>query len=560
VDPFHVYLSPYIAVCVFFIISGFYMSLVLNETYNRPSGTWNFYLNRIFRIYPTYLVVLFCFASVFTRFIHFDHSLTGYLWWLLQQIFIFPYVIHNTLTFKTDANFLILVQMLTVGLELMFYAVAPFLVTRSIKALVILFLLCVGFYFSPIFFGFSLRLQYEYFPCILMFFMLGALSYRLYKIVKPLKFNLRWVWFLLPFFISYYLYFYHVLCSDQWSNSAVILCFYVFVAIAIPFLFKASKDSKPDRFIGDLSYPFYVIHCPMIWIFGDFPYGAWCVWGSTFALSLMVVFLIEHPVDSFRHNFFVNKTKKIDPFKPLICVFLAVGILLASFQALFMVNPKYKLRLLNDNMPKDYISLINSSDKGKGVDKAAIAPYLQYFQLISEFMPKQPEGYALQGYCYYQFGKTAKAISYYQKAIDLAPNIIWYYLNVASIYYNQGQYEQAITYLDHIQNCDVKQNLVFLISSRIYNPIRITFMDQYGQSMPQQVISGYMAAQKIQILCHFQLKHYAQVLELCENALKDGSQEKDFLNYYAILSLQALKLNQTPVPQDQQLQLPLQIF
>ena len=537
------------------------MALVLNETYNRPSGIWNFYLNRILRIYPTYLVVLFCYALIFTRFIHYEHSQIGYFWWLLQQIFIFPYIIYNSLTFQTDNNFLIIVQTLTVGLELMFYVVAPFLVTRSIKVLATLFILSVGLHFSPIIFGFSPRLQYEFVPFILMFFLMGALSYRLYKIVKELKFDLRWVWLVLPVFVSYYLCFHRDLCGNQWTNSAAILCLYVLVAIAIPFLFKASKDSKIDRFIGDLSYPFFVIHYPMIWTFGDYPnHGLWYVWGSTFAASLMVVYLIERPVDTFRHNFFVKKIKNTNAFMPLICVGLAVVIFLAFFQVLWVINPKYRLRLLNDNMPSSYTSLINPGDKGKGVDKAAIKPYLQYFQLISEFMPKQPEGYGLQGYCYYQLGKTTKAISYYQKAIDLAPNIVWYYLNMASIYYNQGQYEQAIAYLDHIRNCDIKQNLDFLLSSRVYVPIRSTFMNQYGQSMPQQVTSGYLAAKKILIMCHFQLKHYVEVLELCQNALKSGSQEKDFLNYYATLSLQALKFNQTPVPQDQLLRLPLQIF
>jgi peptidoglycan/LPS O-acetylase OafA/YrhL len=45
-----------VAVQVFFIISGFYMSLILKEKYK--TNTILFYTNRLFRPFPTYLLVL----------------------------------------------------------------------------------------------------------------------------------------------------------------------------------------------------------------------------------------------------------------------------------------------------------------------------------------------------------------------------------------------------------------------------------------------------------------------------------------------------------------------
>ena len=47
-----------LAVQCFFIISGFYMGLVLNERYDRPSLNRAFYLNRMLRIHGIYLVFL----------------------------------------------------------------------------------------------------------------------------------------------------------------------------------------------------------------------------------------------------------------------------------------------------------------------------------------------------------------------------------------------------------------------------------------------------------------------------------------------------------------------
>ena len=47
-----------IAVECFFIISGFYMALILNEKYVGPGSTWMFYSNRFLKLYPVYWLVL----------------------------------------------------------------------------------------------------------------------------------------------------------------------------------------------------------------------------------------------------------------------------------------------------------------------------------------------------------------------------------------------------------------------------------------------------------------------------------------------------------------------
>ena len=46
-----------IAVQSFYVISGFYMALVLNEKYG-PGTYWLFISNRLLRLWPTYIVVL----------------------------------------------------------------------------------------------------------------------------------------------------------------------------------------------------------------------------------------------------------------------------------------------------------------------------------------------------------------------------------------------------------------------------------------------------------------------------------------------------------------------
>ncbi|HAA92439.1 MAG TPA: hypothetical protein DCE33_08330 [Rhodospirillaceae bacterium] len=46
--------SGQVAVQSFYMISGFYMSLVLSSTYQGPAGTWCFWLSRYLRLAPIY--------------------------------------------------------------------------------------------------------------------------------------------------------------------------------------------------------------------------------------------------------------------------------------------------------------------------------------------------------------------------------------------------------------------------------------------------------------------------------------------------------------------------
>ncbi len=54
-----------VAVKLFFIISGFYMSLVLSGKYEGKSLRWTFYTNRFLRLYPAYLLAILLTGALF---------------------------------------------------------------------------------------------------------------------------------------------------------------------------------------------------------------------------------------------------------------------------------------------------------------------------------------------------------------------------------------------------------------------------------------------------------------------------------------------------------------
>jgi peptidoglycan/LPS O-acetylase OafA/YrhL len=52
------------AVTLFFMISGFYMALVMTEKYTGPNRIRGFYSNRILRLYPTYFISIILMIGV----------------------------------------------------------------------------------------------------------------------------------------------------------------------------------------------------------------------------------------------------------------------------------------------------------------------------------------------------------------------------------------------------------------------------------------------------------------------------------------------------------------
>ena len=70
------FVYPEIAVQSFFIISGFYMALVLNEKYNQPGQYTMFLKQRFLRLYPTYFILITAVVLVDLA----VYGITGHQW------------------------------------------------------------------------------------------------------------------------------------------------------------------------------------------------------------------------------------------------------------------------------------------------------------------------------------------------------------------------------------------------------------------------------------------------------------------------------------------------
>ena len=316
------------AVQIFYAISGFYMALVLdtNKAYSNPV---TFLKQRALRLLPIYwaallaTVVLIMTVGLPDRWVEayrlIDVTTPTLLVYLFSNLFILGQDAFMFLqiapgggvSFQPHMNsavhpayFLLVVpQAWTLSLEMMFYAMAPFVLTRSKRVLLALLTLSVGTRLMLIPFG--LRGEpwsYRFFPSELALFLTGAMAYRL--VTKPVK---------APFWMQYFLIATVVIIAVVCGRAEVGDPFRFrpsFVAmwlllLGIPGLFSLTRSNVIDRTIGELSYPLYISHMIAVFaaqsgIFGQ-PHP---IFTAIIALALAVFFYvaIDMPIERFRHR------------------------------------------------------------------------------------------------------------------------------------------------------------------------------------------------------------------------------------------------------------------
>jgi peptidoglycan/LPS O-acetylase OafA/YrhL len=336
-----------VAVLFFFIISGFYMAMVIEERYGAAGETgwrWRFYASRLLRLFPAYFatagLILLEMALAPRR--HMALSEMGQPLWSsvlivamnltilgqdIFQAFVNSLTNHEPNGFTAAAaaampdgffygGFMLIGQAWSLASELLFYALAPFVV-RSPLRIAVLFVASLAIRWTLIFgLGFSSEIwSYNFFPGTLCLFLLGSIAYRLYarvrtKAAAPVvglaiaaaiaAFSLWSIWR-----------YGGVLLIDRATGYDTPRLWLAFVAFAasLPFLFAACKANPLDRWIGELSYPLYLVHGTVLSIIfyklrlpgGDPLWDVAAVLLSLGAATLMFWF-IDRRVDAWRHR------------------------------------------------------------------------------------------------------------------------------------------------------------------------------------------------------------------------------------------------------------------
>ena len=320
--------TPDIAVQTFYIVSGFYMALVLTERYHSLPI---FFTNRLLRLYPAYLAVaaatvLHALArwsvgrasnspgllSYETHFAPLDLLskaylvLTNLLLWG-QDVAMYLRIADGgrSLAFTTNfmdsvprvETFLLVPQAWSLSIELGFYLLAPWLIARGTKTLVAvvagtialrLALASIGLTFDP--------WTYRFFPVEIGSFVFGIVLYRsmAHRRSSPATQRVATAGLILI----------TLLFSTLPQTWATRLAFYAYVGWALPLAFQLTRTNRIDRYLGELSYPVYLVHLLVI---SFAMYSGWT--GLTLALLVLIMVgltavalheVVQRPVDRLR--------------------------------------------------------------------------------------------------------------------------------------------------------------------------------------------------------------------------------------------------------------------
>jgi peptidoglycan/LPS O-acetylase OafA/YrhL len=240
-------------VIFFYVVSGFLISYVLDEKYGPDlRGTLAFYRARFLRIYPLWWAVMAICMVMTGQYLGPGHLALATI--LLGTDWLVPFWTYP------DAYWLMLPSPLgiawTLAAELTFYLIAPF-VLRSTAIAIALLAVCAAIRvavddFLPPPQPLHLIWGYFFFPATMGFFILGHLARRVcarYPIGDIASVALLAASVLLS------------LARRSPSVDGLIPHLSVIVfALALPGVFKLTKDNRAFNFLGDLTYPLYLTH------------------------------------------------------------------------------------------------------------------------------------------------------------------------------------------------------------------------------------------------------------------------------------------------------------
>ncbi len=318
-----------LSVSAFFIISGFYMALVLNEKYQ--DNIAGFYGARFLRLWPSYIIVfgavlifiapmtpsiyastgaaIATWASAITMFFY------NVLWWFGVDAATGKIVFYAAQRVSTDGpafvNATHMEHMWSVGIEITFYIVAPFL-ARKPKAILIslgmafLLHLAIMSDLYPLF-----PLQGRSATNFFWLFLLGMAAYwasvEFNPTISKVKLNPQWISLAGVVLTAFVIAGLQKYDRNQYISAGLFVIF----ATSLILVFQATRLSRIDQAIGNLSYPIYLVHWPIVSILIINHRSSW-MWslliaGISLVCAAILYFCVDQQVEKFRRRL-ANRT------------------------------------------------------------------------------------------------------------------------------------------------------------------------------------------------------------------------------------------------------------
>lgn len=287
-----------LAVMIFFFLSGYWTTRIWNEKFD-SNHTLKFYLSRFLRIYPLYIIVMISLCILLSQPISptqisllgvasSDKDLTGVSW--------------------------------SLDVELQYYLLVPFIAAYSgsarLQTLALSIIAAVFGWWA--FSEYDIRNVFMYIPA----FTLGAMVFS--NNWKPSERTANWsiVAFIVFTLITMTTPFWNSRSPQPFNHD-----FWAFLWM-LPLLPYAARSltvrsNKLDRHLGNLSFPLYLVHLPIIRYFnsemGSQSFTAKGISvASAILLTLALYFLIDRPLDRVRVRLTETKVARPEDASPTV--------------------------------------------------------------------------------------------------------------------------------------------------------------------------------------------------------------------------------------------------
>jgi peptidoglycan/LPS O-acetylase OafA/YrhL len=349
IQKFDTFISGALAVRIFYLISGFYIQFIISQYDDQERWRKKFYLSRLLRLFPAYYIILiltvwlngttcnsFCTSMVInnaTSSLIFYYSTNLFI--MGQQLGKFLTYHYSTGGFSFDpnvarpaywvSNMQVLGQSWSLCLELWFYLLAPYILKRRSRDLIVIALVSFATKFSLALHGYdNINTWYNaFFPSEIHTFLLGALAARMVLDRTRLK------------MLQKYLGSFGMMFLMVWTGNKSLFpgdpdeLFVWGVFCFLPFLFLATQHSRIDKWIGSLSYPIYLNHLLAINFLKQYTFAPVPLLISSmvlsFIMSALIVMLIENPLSRFRHRKYRTALPEPAPLRQTLRTFSAAS-------------------------------------------------------------------------------------------------------------------------------------------------------------------------------------------------------------------------------------------
>lgn len=264
------------AVELFFIVSGFYIALILDKSYSTKMG---FYKNRILRLYPIYYITCGLILIQVALFSDLRESLFSFpakaltfgtianLTFLGSDWLMFAQWQNGNLhfgDFKNSElplwNMLLVPPSWSLGIEVTFYCLAPMLCKAKSRTIFIIAASLMATRFLGLYLGLNQDpYTYRFFPFELPMFLIGVLLYRL-RVHRKDSFKLI-LKLIYPVLIVFFVAFKYVTVINRFWQMLILI-------ILTCSVIMWGEEKSLDRKLGEISYPIYVSHVFVLTTYG----------------------------------------------------------------------------------------------------------------------------------------------------------------------------------------------------------------------------------------------------------------------------------------------------